>query len=67
MPKFRYQDMFELEKSPTSAGTLTCKMGELFSNSTFCRTKVESVNRETGEYRIIVQGTLDTEESKFNW
>ena len=67
MPKFRYQDMHYLENTPTSPGTISHKMGELFANSTVCRAKVESINSDTGEYRIIFHGTLDNEESKFNY
>ena len=30
------------------------------------RAKVELINPETGEYRIILQGTLDKEDTKFD-
>jgi hypothetical protein len=41
------------------------KVGELVVNSTVCRAKVDVINTETGEYRIVLQGTLDKEETKF--
>jgi hypothetical protein len=35
-------------------------------NSTVARVKVEVVNPDTGEYRVVLQGTLDREESKWD-
>ena len=34
-------------------------------NSTVARAKVDAINPETGEYRVVLQGTLDREEGKF--
>ena len=31
--------------------------------STVCRAKVETLNPDTGEYRVVLQGTLDREET----
>ncbi len=66
MPRFTIQDVTGLEHAPTSAGSLRAKLGEMIVNSTVCRAKVESVNPETGEYRIVLQGTIDREETKFD-
>jgi hypothetical protein len=33
-------------------------------NSTIARAKVEAINPETGEYRVVLQGTLDREDVK---
>lgn len=66
MPRFRIQDVSTLESAPTSAGSLRTKLGEMIVNSTVCRAKVENVNAETGEYRIVLQGTLDREETRFD-
>jgi hypothetical protein len=38
---------------------LNRSLTEVLYNSTTCRCKVESVNPTTGEYRIVLQGTLD--------
>lgn len=65
MPRFRIQDIHSLENSPTSAGSMRSKFGELILNSTVCRAKIEGINAETGEYRVILQGTLDKEDSKW--
>ena len=65
MARFRIQDVHTVENAPTSPGTLKNKISEMIFSSTSCRAKVEAVNSETGEYRIILQGTLDKEETKF--
>ncbi len=65
MPRFRIQDVHGLENSPTSANALRSKVGEMIVNSTTFRAKVDSVNPETWEYRIVLEGTLDKEDTKF--
>ncbi len=65
MARFRIHDIRTLESAPTSPGSMKSKVGEMIINSTVCRAKVESINPETGEYRIVLQGSLDKEETKF--
>lgn len=65
MPRFRIQDLQTLENAPTSAGSLRSKVGEMIINSTNFRAKVDSLNPETWEYRIVLEGTLDKEDTKF--
>ncbi|MFQ5768883.1 MAG: hypothetical protein ACE5ID_12990 [Acidobacteriota bacterium] len=65
MSRFRINDIHTVENAPTSPGSLRSKVGEMILSSTTCRAKVEAINPETGEYRIVLQGTLDKEESKF--
>jgi hypothetical protein len=65
MPRFRIQDIHALENSPTSASALRSKVGEMIVNSTIFRAKVDSVNPDTWEYRIVLEGTLDREATKF--
>ena len=64
MSRFKLADLSSLEKSPTSPLTLRNKLGEMLFNSTQAAATVEVVNKETGEYRVVLQGTLDTEESR---
>jgi len=52
------KDIHTVEKSPTSPSRLQWKLSEVLFNSTGCRCKVETVNPNTGEYRIVLQGTL---------
>jgi hypothetical protein len=65
MPKFQINDFRTLEKAPTSPGALQAKITEMLLHSVNSRAKVESINRETGEYRVVLQGTLDMDDSKF--
>jgi hypothetical protein len=65
MSRFKIGDLSTLEKSPTSPLTLRNKIGEMLFNSTQAVATVEVVNKETGEYRVVLQGTLDTEEGRF--
>ncbi len=66
MTRFRFHDLKSLEVAPTSPGAMRTKVSEMIVNSTLCRAKVDSINQETGEYRIVLQGTLDKEESRFD-
>lgn len=65
MPRFRIDDVHSIEHTPTSPANIRTKLSEMVLNSTNCRAKVESINADTGEYRVVLQGTLDTEETKW--
>lgn len=67
MPRFYLEDVKNLEKSPSSPANLRSRVSELLYNSVRANAKVEVVNRETGEYRVVLQGTLDKEHSKWWW
>jgi len=64
--RVRLEDFALLEKSPTSAATLRAKIGEVLTSSTSARARVESVDVRTGEYRIVLQGLIDLEETPFD-
>ena len=59
MPRFRLQDLPSLETSPTSPASLGAKVGDLIVHSVSAVAQVELLDRETGEYRVVLQGTLD--------
>ncbi len=60
MKKFVIPDIHQLERSPTSPGTMKKKFSSMIESYITCpRIKVDSLNTETGEYRIVLQGTLD--------
>jgi len=65
MARFLITDIKSIEIAPTSAAMLRNKIGDMILHSTVARAKVESINPETGEYRVVLQGTLDREESKW--
>lgn len=66
MPRFRIHDVNTIEHAPTSPAALRNKLSEMIMSSVNARAKVELVNPETGEYRIVLQGTIDREETKFD-
>ncbi len=65
MTRFKVQDMTSLENAPASAASLRTKISQMIVNSTACEAKVDEVNPNTGAYRIVLQGTLDLEENRF--
>jgi hypothetical protein len=66
MSRFQLDDFPLLEIAPTSAASLRSKLGEMLVSSTSARIKIESVNPQTGEYRLVVHGTLDMEKIPFD-
>ena len=66
MTRFRVHDLKSLEVKPASPGAMRSKLSEMIVNSTVCRAKIEAINPETGEYRIVLQGSLDKEETRFD-
>jgi len=62
MNKWSIKDIQWLEKTPCSPSRFSGRVTEMLFNSTNCRCKVESINPTTGEYRIVLQGTLDCDE-----
>ena len=64
MARFHVHDVRSLENAPASPASLRSKIGEMILNSANPRARVESLNTETGEYRVVLQGTLVREEIK---
>jgi len=62
MKKWSINDINIIEKSPSSPYWMQSRFTDILFNSTNCRCKVESINPNTGEYRIVLQGTFDKEE-----
>lgn len=65
MSRLRIDDIKSIERAPTSPATLRSKLSEVILNSTHAKCRVDSLNPETGEYRVVLQGTLDREVSRF--
>ncbi len=57
-------DIKRIERSPTSPAALTNELREVLNSSMTTKAKIESYNWETGEYRVVLQGTLDLEDTK---
>jgi len=65
MARFNVHDFDNIERSPTSPYSLRNKINSMLNCSTYVRAKVDSVNPDTGEYRIVLQGTLEKEDTKW--
>ncbi len=65
MPRFRIQDVHTIENTPSSPASLRSKIGEMIVSSMNCRAKIEALNPDTGEYRLVLQGTLDKDPIRF--
>ena len=66
MSRFLVEHFPLLEAMPTSAATLRAKIGEMLVSSTSARVRIESINPETGEYRVVLHGTIDVEKTPFD-
>ena len=62
MNKWSIKDIQWLERTPSSPSKFSWRVSEVLFNSTNCRCKVDSINPTTGEYRIVLHGTLDMDE-----
>jgi hypothetical protein len=56
---FNFNDFRFFERPATSPCQLNEGISALVYSSINTRAKVDSINPETGEYRIVLQGTLD--------
>ena len=65
MPRISPTDLSAIERTPASPASLSRGVGEVLGNSVTAKAKVDSYNLETGEYRVVLLGTLDLEETKF--
>ena len=63
MKRFLVHEFRTLEESPTSPHRLWDKMAAMIDSSTVTRVKIDACNSETGEYRVVLQGSLDLEHS----
>jgi len=54
-----------IERSQMSPKALSTGIWDVVSHSISSRAKVEGFNAETGEYRVVLQGTLDLDETRF--
>ena len=66
MARFHIHDVRLLEGSPKSPADLRTKIGEMITNSTGARARVDVINTATGEYRVVLQGTLSTA-GRWDW
>ena len=61
MPFFSILDFESIERSAVRPLSLRARVDDMILGSSVCRVKVESIDPETGQYRLVIQGTLDQE------
>jgi hypothetical protein len=66
MTCFNFTDFKYFDRTPTSPQALNWNISNLMYSSVSCRAKVENCNTETGEYRIVLTGTLDLDPNFWN-
>ena len=59
MPRMVPDSLTAIERTPASPSALSSGLWDVLSHSISSRAKVDGFNLETGEYRIVLQGTLD--------
>jgi len=62
MARFTIHDVQALDNTNANPGTLRTKIGDMIFSSATCRARVEAANPQTGEYRLVLQGTLGKDE-----
>ena len=63
MPRFYLEDFRTLETMP-SPRQLHTRLASIILSSITARVRLESVDQATGEYRVILSGRLDLDNSK---
>ena len=63
MNNFNIHDLDVIKNNDISRTTMKRQFNKMLESSMKCYAIVESLNRETGEYRIVVQGTLDNRDT----
>ncbi len=59
MANINLNELDELLTPQISSDTLKKHIIEMLNNSSQCKAILESINHDTGEYRIVLQGTLE--------
>jgi hypothetical protein len=67
MYKFNFNDFRNIERTHMSPSYLQTKICDLVACSVSTKVKVDSVNPDTGEYRIVLHGTLDWDYPETWW
>ena len=64
MAGFKIQELRSIEAPNTNPSQIKTKVGEMLQASSIVRAKVESIDPESGEYRLVLQGTLNKQDLK---
>lgn len=61
MKTFNIDELELMKNNRVPQNAIEQELNKMLTHSNGCRAIIESLNRKTGEYRIILQGTLSKE------
>ena len=61
MVNSNYKDLHRINITQLSCTNLKKHVTEMLENSSYCKAILECVNQDTGEYRIVLEGIIETE------
>lgn len=64
MPQYSIEDLAVIGRTPASPRALSDQLWGVLSHSVVARVHVDSCDRETGDYRVVLQGTFELEPSE---
>lgn len=70
MVNSNYKDLRKINITQLSCTNLKKHVTEMLENSSHCKAILECVNQDTGEYRIVLEGIIETETYRaayFSW
>jgi len=56
-----FKDLQRMNTTQLSCTNLRKYVAEMLENSSQCKAILECINQDTGEYRIVLEGILETE------
>ena len=59
MPQLKINNLMDLNLTKLSGVSLKKQIERMLANSSQCKAILETVNQDTGEYRIVLQGIID--------
>ncbi len=60
MAQVKFTDLEKLNVTKLSGASLKKQISAMLENSSQCRAILETINQDTGEYRIVLQGIIET-------
>ena len=63
MPQFKLNNLMDLNLTKLSGVSLKKQIERMLANSSQCKAILETINHDTGEYRIVLQGIIDNNQN----
>lgn len=60
MAKVTFKDLDKINVTKLSGASLKKQISAMLASSSQCKAILETVNQDTGEYRIVLQGIIET-------